>query len=82
MEIVIETDDVKDWVYKGEGGANIILSYRGSSPLLVGKPCELYELNIKFYLWGICNQTARWHLVSLNYVLYTSVIIKENQKIL
>jgi inositol-pentakisphosphate 2-kinase len=35
MEIVIKVDDVKDWVYKGEGAANIILGYRGSSPLLV-----------------------------------------------
>ncbi|XP_078157665.1 inositol-pentakisphosphate 2-kinase IPK1-like [Carex rostrata] len=44
MEIVIKADDVKDWVYKGEGAANIILSYQGSSPRLLGKVLRIQKV--------------------------------------
>jgi hypothetical protein len=35
MEGVLQAGDAKDWVYKGEGAANLILSYTGSSPSMV-----------------------------------------------
>jgi inositol-pentakisphosphate 2-kinase len=35
MDGVLQAADAKDWVYKGEGAANLILSYTGSSPTMV-----------------------------------------------
>lgn len=36
MEVVVlDEKDAGDWVYRGEGAANIVLSYTGSSPLFV-----------------------------------------------
>jgi inositol-pentakisphosphate 2-kinase len=35
MEVVLQAGDAGDWVYKGEGAANLILSYTGSSPSMV-----------------------------------------------
>ncbi|KAF6163146.1 hypothetical protein GIB67_025010 [Kingdonia uniflora] len=38
MELVLEESDVGNWVYKGEGAANIVLGgYNGSNPHFVGK---------------------------------------------
>ncbi|KAL6651880.1 hypothetical protein ACP70R_010805 [Stipagrostis hirtigluma subsp. patula] len=37
MDAVLQAEDAEDWVYKGEGAANIILSYTGSSPSMLGK---------------------------------------------
>ncbi|XP_011623523.1 inositol-pentakisphosphate 2-kinase [Amborella trichopoda] len=34
---VLQGHDAPDWTYKGEGAANLVLGYRGSSPLFVGK---------------------------------------------
>lgn len=31
----LEKQDADDWVYRGEGGANIVLGYTGSSPNFV-----------------------------------------------
>lgn len=31
----MQAGDAADWVYKGEGAANLILSYTGSSPSMV-----------------------------------------------
>ncbi|CAM0902185.1 unnamed protein product [Alopecurus aequalis] len=36
-EVVLQARDADDWVYKGEGAANLILSYAGSSPSMLGK---------------------------------------------
>uniref|UniRef100_A0ACD5UDV4 Uncharacterized protein n=1 Tax=Avena sativa TaxID=4498 RepID=A0ACD5UDV4_AVESA len=36
-EVVLQAGDAHDWVYKGEGAANLILSYTGSSPSMLGK---------------------------------------------
>jgi hypothetical protein len=35
VEGVLQARDAEDWVYKGEGAANLILSYTGSSPSMV-----------------------------------------------
>ncbi|KAF5180025.1 Inositol-pentakisphosphate 2-kinase [Thalictrum thalictroides] len=35
--VLEEKDAAKEWVYKGEGAANLVLSYKGSSPIFVGK---------------------------------------------
>ncbi|KAL9254671.1 Inositol-pentakisphosphate 2-kinase IPK1-like protein [Drosera capensis] len=38
MELVtLEEKDAGDWSYRGEGAANLVLSYTGSSPAFVGK---------------------------------------------
>ena len=35
MEIVLKEKDAADWVYRGEGAANLVLAYTGSSPAFV-----------------------------------------------
>ncbi|XP_020166707.1 inositol-pentakisphosphate 2-kinase IPK1 isoform X1 [Aegilops tauschii subsp. strangulata] len=37
MEVALQAGDAADWVYKGEGAANLILSYTGNSPSMFGK---------------------------------------------
>lgn len=37
MELILEAKDASDWIYRGEGAANLILSYTGSSHPFVGK---------------------------------------------
>ncbi|XP_058224769.1 inositol-pentakisphosphate 2-kinase-like isoform X1 [Rhododendron vialii] len=37
MEVVLELKDADDWIYRGEGAANLVLAYSGSSPTFVGK---------------------------------------------
>ncbi|KAF6144734.1 hypothetical protein GIB67_017753, partial [Kingdonia uniflora] len=50
MELVLEESDTGNWVYKGEGAANIVLSgYNRSNPHFVGK---LYVENVIFPLLG------------------------------
>ncbi|XP_059460195.1 inositol-pentakisphosphate 2-kinase-like isoform X2 [Corylus avellana] len=36
-EVFLEHKDAADWVYRGEGAANLVLAYTGSSPFFVGK---------------------------------------------
>ena len=35
MEVKLERKDAADWSYRGEGAANIVLAYTGSSPAFV-----------------------------------------------
>lgn len=35
VELVLEAKDAADWIYRGEGALNIVLSYIGSSPNFV-----------------------------------------------
>ncbi|AQK46910.1 Inositol-pentakisphosphate 2-kinase [Zea mays] len=44
MDGVLQAADAKDWVYKGEGAANLILSYTGSSPSMLGKVLRLKKI--------------------------------------
>ncbi|PKU63152.1 inositol-pentakisphosphate 2-kinase IPK1 isoform X1 [Dendrobium catenatum] len=44
MAITLTSDDAKDWIYKGEGGANLVLGYCGSSPFLVGKVLRVHKV--------------------------------------
>lgn len=37
-------EDAKDWAYKGEGAANLVLSYCGSSPFMVGKVLRVRKI--------------------------------------
>ncbi|WJX12905.1 Inositol-pentakisphosphate 2-kinase [Trifolium repens] len=37
MELTLTEEDAANWVYRGEGAANIVLSYTGSSPSYIGK---------------------------------------------
>ncbi|KAK0576442.1 hypothetical protein LWI29_017570 [Acer saccharum] len=43
MEDVLEQKDAADWVYRGEGAANLVLAYTGSSPAFVGKVLRLQK---------------------------------------
>ncbi|CAL5205374.1 unnamed protein product [Lathyrus oleraceus] len=37
MEVILKEKEADDWVYRGEGAANLVLSYIGSSPAFIGK---------------------------------------------
>ncbi|XP_077244310.1 inositol-pentakisphosphate 2-kinase IPK1-like [Tasmannia lanceolata] len=37
MELTLLEKDASDWIYRGEGAANLVLGYCGSSPVFVGK---------------------------------------------
>ncbi|CAK8569024.1 unnamed protein product [Lathyrus sativus] len=37
MEVILKEKEADDWVYRGEGAANLVLSYIGSSPTFIGK---------------------------------------------
>ncbi|TXG52187.1 hypothetical protein EZV62_021356 [Acer yangbiense] len=43
MEVVLEQKDAADWVYRGEGAANLVLAYTGSSPAFAGKVLRLQK---------------------------------------
>ncbi|EOA35203.1 hypothetical protein CARUB_v10020353mg [Capsella rubella] len=42
-EIVLEAKDAVDWSYRGEGAANLVLSYTGSSPTFLGKVMRIMK---------------------------------------
>lgn len=44
MALILKGEDAKDWAYKGEGAANIVLSYTGASPSLVGKVIRIKKV--------------------------------------
>lgn len=44
MDGILQAGDAKDWVYKGEGAANLILSYTGSSPSMLGKVLRVKKI--------------------------------------
>ncbi|PPD79531.1 hypothetical protein GOBAR_DD23556 [Gossypium barbadense] len=44
MEMVIlDKEDAVDWVYRGEGAANLVLAYTGSSPSFIGKVMRIQK---------------------------------------
>ncbi|KAH7862943.1 hypothetical protein Vadar_011357 [Vaccinium darrowii] len=43
MELVLEQKHADDWIYRGEGAANLILAYNGSSPTFVGKVLRIQK---------------------------------------
>ncbi|KAJ9567159.1 LOW QUALITY PROTEIN: hypothetical protein OSB04_003125, partial [Centaurea solstitialis] len=44
-DLILEAKDAGDWIYRGEGAANLILSYTGSSPPFVGKVLRVQKRN-------------------------------------
>ncbi|OVA00539.1 Inositol-pentakisphosphate 2-kinase [Macleaya cordata] len=47
MEVLVvslEEKDAIDWIYRGEGAANIVLGYTGSSPIFVGKVIRIQKV--------------------------------------
>ncbi|CAN0872475.1 Inositol-pentakisphosphate 2-kinase [Linum grandiflorum] len=44
MESKLGEKDAEDWVYRGEGAANIVLSYSGSSPAFAGKVMRMQKV--------------------------------------
>lgn len=44
MAIILRAKDAKDWIYKEEGAANIVLSYRGSSLFFLGKVLRIRKV--------------------------------------
>ncbi|KAK1280509.1 Inositol-pentakisphosphate 2-kinase [Acorus gramineus] len=43
VELTVE--DAADWVYRGEGAANLVLGYRGSSPAFKGKVIRIQKVS-------------------------------------
>ncbi|KAK9947042.1 hypothetical protein M0R45_012479 [Rubus argutus] len=43
MEVVLEKKDAADWVYRGEGAANLVLAHKGSSPAFIGKVMRIQK---------------------------------------
>ncbi|XP_076893121.1 inositol-pentakisphosphate 2-kinase-like [Bidens hawaiensis] len=43
-ELLLDAKDARDWIYRGEGAANLILSYTGLSPLFVGKVLRVQKV--------------------------------------
>ncbi|KAK1299459.1 Inositol-pentakisphosphate 2-kinase [Acorus calamus] len=43
--VVLTVDDAADWVYRGEGAANLVLGYRGSSPAFKGKVIRIQKVS-------------------------------------
>nr|XP_043607382.1 inositol-pentakisphosphate 2-kinase-like [Erigeron canadensis]XP_043607383.1 inositol-pentakisphosphate 2-kinase-like [Erigeron canadensis]XP_043607384.1 inositol-pentakisphosphate 2-kinase-like [Erigeron canadensis]XP_043607385.1 inositol-pentakisphosphate 2-kinase-like [Erigeron canadensis] len=43
-ELKLERKDAGEWIYRGEGAANLILSYTGSSPPFVGKVLRVQKV--------------------------------------
>ncbi|KAJ7966785.1 Inositol-pentakisphosphate 2-kinase [Quillaja saponaria] len=44
MEVILEQKDAADWVYRGEGAANLVLAYSGSSPAFIGKVMRIQKV--------------------------------------
>uniref|UniRef100_A0A2P2MT07 Inositol-pentakisphosphate 2-kinase n=1 Tax=Rhizophora mucronata TaxID=61149 RepID=A0A2P2MT07_RHIMU len=44
MEVKLKEKDAADWVYRGEGAANIVLAYAGSSPAFIGKVMRIQKV--------------------------------------
>eukprot|EP00252_Welwitschia_mirabilis_P023919 TRINITY_DN6898_c0_g1_i1.p1 TRINITY_DN6898_c0_g1~~TRINITY_DN6898_c0_g1_i1.p1 ORF type:complete len:497 (+),score=87.95 TRINITY_DN6898_c0_g1_i1:124-1614(+) len=43
----LDEKDAEEWSYKGEGGANVILQYCGTSPDFIGKVLRLQKVSLK-----------------------------------
>ncbi|XP_074280096.1 inositol-pentakisphosphate 2-kinase-like [Silene latifolia] len=44
MAIKLEKKDAEDWKYRGEGAANLVLAYNGSSPTFMGKVIRVQKI--------------------------------------
>ncbi|CAL0323823.1 unnamed protein product [Lupinus luteus] len=44
MELVLTEEDAAQWVYRGEGAVNLVLSYTGSSPSFIGKVMRIRKV--------------------------------------
>lgn len=44
MELILEEEDARDWTYRGEGAANLVLAYTGSSPAFIGKVIRVQKV--------------------------------------
>ncbi|XP_022763203.1 inositol-pentakisphosphate 2-kinase-like isoform X2 [Durio zibethinus] len=42
-KLILEQKDAVDWVYRGEGAANLVLAYTGSSPAFIGKVMRIQK---------------------------------------
>ncbi|CAN6446615.1 unnamed protein product [Victoria cruziana] len=47
MDLILEEKDAEDWIYRGEGAANLVLGYSGSSPAFVGKVIRVPKAPLK-----------------------------------
>ncbi|XP_031477879.1 inositol-pentakisphosphate 2-kinase-like isoform X1 [Nymphaea colorata] len=47
MELILEEKDADDWLYRGEGAANLVLGYSGSSSAFVGKVIRVPKASLK-----------------------------------
>ncbi|GKV46935.1 hypothetical protein SLEP1_g53893 [Rubroshorea leprosula] len=42
-ELILDQKDAADWVYRGEGAANLVLAYTGSYPVFIGKVMRIQK---------------------------------------
>ncbi|KAK8696168.1 hypothetical protein V6N13_001305 [Hibiscus sabdariffa] len=42
-KVILDQKDAVDWVYRGEGAANLVLAYNGSSPVFMGKVMRIQK---------------------------------------
>ncbi|XP_047341935.1 inositol-pentakisphosphate 2-kinase-like [Impatiens glandulifera] len=47
MALILEAKDADDWIYRGEGAANLVLAYKGSSPAILGKVLRIQKADNK-----------------------------------
>ncbi|XP_024030275.1 inositol-pentakisphosphate 2-kinase isoform X2 [Morus notabilis] len=47
MEVILDKKDAADWAYRGEGAANLVLAYTGSSPAFIGKVLRIQKADRK-----------------------------------
>ncbi|KAM7514119.1 hypothetical protein LguiA_003702 [Lonicera macranthoides] len=45
MEVVLKANDARYWIYRGEGAANLVLAYIGSSTHFVGKVLRIQKIS-------------------------------------
>lgn len=47
MEVILREKDAGEWVYRGEGAANLVLAYTGSSPTFVRSSILCFKFSIE-----------------------------------
>ncbi|XVE94663.1 hypothetical protein REPUB_Repub02eG0028100 [Reevesia pubescens] len=71
-KVILEQKDAIDWVYRGEGAANLVLAYTGSSPAFIGKVMRIQKSQRK----GKSGVTGNGALTT-----YEQLLWRENEEI-
>ncbi|XVF63811.1 hypothetical protein PTKIN_Ptkin09bG0116600 [Pterospermum kingtungense] len=60
-KMILDQTDAVDWIYRGEGAANLVLAYTGSSPAFIGKVMRIPKSQRKGKTGVIGNGTLTMH---------------------